>query len=173
MKTVFRYFIGSIIIGCLLGACSKHEHLPSRVLHIATPAVDLTHLMEKAGPSVVGISAYYVNQSKDDFSQFEESQEHQIVHSENFNGGSGIILDKEGDIITNAHVVEGSNAIKVTLMDKRVYMAKVIGSDSVSDLVLLKINAKDLTPITIGDVRKVKVGQWVAALGAPFGFQFS
>lgn len=175
MKTVFRYFIGSLIIGCLLGACSKHEHehLPSRVLHIATPAVDLTHLMEKAGPSVVGISAYYVNQSKDDFSQFEEPQEHQIVHSENFNGGSGIILDKEGDIITNAHVVEGSNAIKVTLMDKRVYMAKVIGSDSVSDLVLLKINAKDLTPITIGDVRKVKVGQWVAALGAPFGFQFS
>lgn len=110
METVFRCFIGLFIIGCVLGACSKNEHerLPSRVLHVMTPAVDLTHLMEKAGPSVVGVSAYYVNQPKDDFSQFEEQQERQIVHSENFNGGSGIILDKEGDIITNAHVVEGS-----------------------------------------------------------------
>ncbi|MFH4354982.1 MAG: trypsin-like peptidase domain-containing protein [Neisseriaceae bacterium] len=133
------------------------------------PEVDFTHLLDQVGPSVVGVDSYYTNSPRDEFSNDREED----YSDEESNKGSGIILDQDGYIITNIHVVKGSNAIKVTLMDKRVYMAKVVGVDQLTDLALLKIKADHLVPIRVGDVKKLKVGQWVAALGAPFGFQFS
>jgi len=85
--------------------------------------------------------------------------------------GSGFIISADGYIITNRHVVNGADKITVRLNDKREFPAKVIGSDAQSDIALLKIDAKDLPTVTVGDAGSLKVGQWVFAIGAPFGLE--
>ncbi|MGB4948060.1 MAG: DegQ family serine endoprotease [Candidatus Competibacter denitrificans] len=85
--------------------------------------------------------------------------------------GSGFIISVDGYIITNRHVVDGADKITVKLNDKREFPAKVIGSDAQSDIALLKIEAGDLPTVAIGDVGSLKVGQWVFAIGAPFGLE--
>ena len=77
----------------------------------------------------------------------------------------------DGYILTNAHVVDGADEITVKLTDKREFKAKVIGADKRTDIALLKIDAKDLPEVTIGDPDKLKVGEWVVAIGKPFGFE--
>ncbi|MBV6271422.1 Do family serine endopeptidase [Alcaligenaceae bacterium CGII-47] len=83
--------------------------------------------------------------------------------------GSGFIISKDGYILTNNHVIEKSNGIFVTMMDGKEYKAKVIGTDPRSDVALIKIDVNNLTPLTIGDSDKLKKGQWVLAIGSPFG----
>lgn len=87
--------------------------------------------------------------------------------------GSGVIATADGYIITNAHVVEGADSLKVVLHDGTIYDAKLIGSDSVTDLALLKIEASGLTAAQFGDSDSLKVGDSVAAVGNPGGLQFS
>lgn len=82
--------------------------------------------------------------------------------------GSGVILESNGYIVTNNHVVEGADSITVVLNDKRTYVAKVVGTDPSTDLALIKIDASDLPSIKIGDSEKLKVGEWVLAVGNPF-----
>ncbi|MFA8451387.1 MAG: S1C family serine protease [Bacteroidales bacterium] len=82
--------------------------------------------------------------------------------------GSGVIISNDGYIVTNNHVVEGSDKISVTLNDKREYKAKIVGLDPNTDLALVKIDAEDLPFLTYGDSDKVKVGEWVLAVGNPF-----
>ncbi len=84
--------------------------------------------------------------------------------------GSGFIISPDGYILTNAHVVDGANVVTVKLTDKREYKAKVVGADKQSDVAVLKIDAKDLPTVKIGDPRQSKVGQWVVAIGSPYGF---
>jgi S1-C subfamily serine protease len=85
--------------------------------------------------------------------------------------GSGFILDKAGHVLTNFHVVENANrGIKVQLSNKRIYDAKVVGTDKVHDLALLQIQAPNLEPVTLADSRDLAVGQKVYAIGNPFGF---
>lgn len=83
--------------------------------------------------------------------------------------GSGVIVDSEGYILTNNHVVAGAEEIKVTLSDKRVFKGKVIGSDSKTDLAVVKINAEHLPVLALGDSTKLRVGETVIAVGNPFG----
>lgn len=83
--------------------------------------------------------------------------------------GSGVIVSPEGYILTNNHVVDGATQVKVTLSDKREFDAKIIGTDPKTDVAVLKINAPDLKPITIGDSSKVQVGDTALAIGDPFG----
>ncbi|NLH47156.1 MAG: Do family serine endopeptidase [Myxococcales bacterium] len=83
--------------------------------------------------------------------------------------GSGFIVDAEGLIVTNNHVVQGSDEIRVRLMDKREFNAKIIGTDPKTDLALLKIDAKDLPHLKFGDSDALQVGDWVIAIGNPFG----
>ncbi|MFT0547635.1 DegQ family serine endoprotease [Allopusillimonas ginsengisoli] len=83
--------------------------------------------------------------------------------------GSGFIISADGYILTNNHVVAKSNGIFVTLTSGKEYTAKVIGTDARTDIALIKIDAKDLTPLPIGDSAKLKKGQWVLAIGSPFG----
>ncbi|TEA78514.1 DegQ family serine endoprotease [Allopusillimonas ginsengisoli] len=83
--------------------------------------------------------------------------------------GSGFIISDDGYIITNNHVVAKSNGIFVTLTDGKEYKAKVIGTDTRTDIALIKIDAKNLTPLPIGDSKNLKKGQWVLAIGSPFG----
>ncbi len=89
------------------------------------------------------------------------------------NFGSGVIISSDGYLLTNAHVVSSAHTIRVTLNDKREYPAKLIGKDQKSDIALLKIEADDLPVAKIGNPNELKSGEWVAAIGAPFGFDNS
>jgi len=82
--------------------------------------------------------------------------------------GSGVILSKDGYIVTNNHVVEQASSIEVTLNDKRTFKAEVVGTDPTTDIALLKIDANDLTPMPFGNSDDLKVGEWVLAVGNPF-----
>ncbi|HET7634708.1 MAG TPA: DegQ family serine endoprotease [Burkholderiales bacterium] len=156
----------------------------SAAASIALP--DFTPLVNKVGPAVVNItvtekgSAPDVQQSfpqlppNDPFFQFfkrfqqqqpQQEQEHPIMGL-----GSGFIISPDGYILTNAHVVDGAKNIQVKLTDKREFKGKVIGIDKRTDIALIKIDAHDLPTVSIGDPSKVKVGQWVVAIGSPFGF---
>ena len=87
--------------------------------------------------------------------------------------GSGFIIRSDGVIMTNAHVVKGANEVTVRLTDRREFPAKVIGIDTRSDIAVIKIKAKNLPTVKIGDSSELKVGQWVLAIGSPFGFDNS
>ena len=87
-----------------------------------------------------------------------------------FGLGSGFIVSPEGFIVTNAHVVENAEVINVRLTDKREFKAKVIGVDPRSDVAVIRIDATGLPTVKIGDMSKVRVGEWVVAIGSPFGF---
>jgi serine protease Do len=87
-----------------------------------------------------------------------------------FGLGSGFIVSADGFIVTNAHVVENAEEINVRLNDKREYKARVIGADTRSDVAVIKIDATGLPTVKIGDMSKVRVGEWVVAIGSPFGF---
>jgi serine protease Do len=84
--------------------------------------------------------------------------------------GSGFIVSADGYIVTNAHVVEKAEEITVRLNDKREFKAKVIGADTRSDVAVIKVEAANLPTVKIGDMSKVRVGEWVVAIGSPFGF---
>src|SRR3989454_1935374 len=85
--------------------------------------------------------------------------------------GSGFIISQDGYVLTNAHVVEGADEITVKFTDKREFKAKVIGADKRTDIALIKIDATGLPAVRFGDPAKLKVGEWVVAIGSPFGFE--
>ena len=85
--------------------------------------------------------------------------------------GSGFILSADGYVMTNAHVVEGSDEVFVTLTDKREFKARIIGADKRSDVALVKIDATGLPAVKIGDINRLRVGEWVIAIGSPFGLE--
>jgi serine protease Do len=87
--------------------------------------------------------------------------------------GSGFLISADGFVITNNHVVEGADQIQVTLNDRRVFDAEVVGLDEPSDIALLKLDAADLPFVEFGDSEAVRVGDWVLAIGSPFGLEFS
>ena len=85
--------------------------------------------------------------------------------------GSGFIISADGYVLTNAHVVEGADEVFVTLTDKREFKAKIIGSDRRTDVALVKIDGSNLPRLTMGDSSKLRVGEWVIAIGSPFGLE--
>ncbi|MDQ3060183.1 MAG: DegQ family serine endoprotease [Pseudomonadota bacterium] len=85
--------------------------------------------------------------------------------------GSGFILTTDGFVMTNAHVVEGADEVIVTLTDNREFKAKIIGADKRSDVAVVKIEATGLPAVKIGDINRLKVGEWVMAIGSPFGLE--
>jgi serine protease Do len=85
--------------------------------------------------------------------------------------GSGFILTQDGFVMTNAHVVEGADEVLVTLPDKREFKARIIGADKRTDVAVVKIEASGLPAVRVGDVTRLKVGEWVMAIGSPFGLE--
>jgi serine protease Do len=85
--------------------------------------------------------------------------------------GSGFILTQDGFVLTNAHVVEGADEVTVTLTDKREFKAKLVGSDTRTDVAVVKIDATGLPFVKVGDVNQLKVGEWVIAIGSPLGLE--
>ena len=146
--------------------------------------VDLTYAAEKAVPAVVHIK--YVQNSNvqtvdvpsnpfDDFfgdmfgfGQGNGSQKRQVQTPKKEATGSGVIISTDGYIVTNNHVVNGADELTVTLNDGREFSARIVGTDATTDLALIKVNAKDLPTLPIGDSDKLKVGEWVIAVGNPF-----
>lgn len=151
---------------------------------------DFTGLVEQYGAAVVNISTVQTQQIPgaqifpeipnipEDSPFFEFFRRYMQPFSgprryESKSLGSGFIISKDGYILTNAHVVESANEITVKLNDKREFRAEVIGTDRKTDVALIKIDAKDLPEVTRGDPEKLKVGEWVIAIGSPFGFENS
>ncbi|XDZ52613.1 DegQ family serine endoprotease [Neisseriaceae bacterium CLB008] len=152
---------------------------------------DFTQLVEREGQAVVNIQAIRTvsnpNANQPEGNPFPEGDpfydffrrlipnipDAPTAEEDAMNFGSGFIISKDGYILTNTHVVSGSQQIKVMLNDKREYPAKLIGQDLQSDVSLLKIEAEDLPTVSIGNPSDLKVGEWVAAIGAPFGFENS
>ncbi len=87
--------------------------------------------------------------------------------------GSGFIVAADGIVLTNAHVVQGASEVTVKLTDRREFRAKVLGADPATDIAVLRIDAKDLPMVQLGDPAKTRVGDWVVAIGSPFGFENS
>jgi len=87
--------------------------------------------------------------------------------------GSGFIVDANGIVLTNAHVVEGADEVRVRLSDRREFKGKVVGADKATDIAVVRIEAKDLPVVKLGDPSKLRVGEWVVAIGSPFGFENS
>lgn len=85
--------------------------------------------------------------------------------------GSGFILSADGYVMTNAHVIDGADEVLVTLTDKREFKAKVLGADASTDVAVLKIEGKDLPYLTLGSSDKIRVGEWVIAIGSPFNLE--
>jgi len=87
--------------------------------------------------------------------------------------GSGFVISEDGYIVTNAHVVDSADEVRIELADRTEYVATIVGSDERSDIAVLKIAANDLATVTLGDSDTVNVGQWVLAIGSPFGFEYT
>jgi serine protease Do len=153
---------------------------------LASPAQlpDFTELVEKQGPAVVNISTTQSVRSplvpqipqlqEDDpfyefFRRFIPNPGPREFQSQSL--GSGFIITGDGYILTNAHVVEAADEITVKLNDKREFKAKVIGSDRRTDVALIKIEGSGLPAVRFGDPSRLKVGEWVVAIGSPFGFE--
>jgi serine protease Do len=152
---------------------------------------DFTDLVERVGPAVVNISVDQApgDDDSDNFSPFGNDpllndflrrfgvpQMPNIPRGERHGIGSGFIVSSDGYVLTNAHVVgEGGDNTELTvrLSDKREFSAKVIGVDRRTDIAVLKIDAKGLPTVAIGDASRARVGEWVVAMGSPFGFEHS
>jgi len=150
---------------------------------------DFTTLVERYGPAVVNIDVVGKSQQVADFpggispndpfydffrrfgrpTPHGQQQEAPREHGE----GSGFIVSPDGYILTNAHVVQGADEVTVRLTDRREFTAKVVGVDERSDVAVIKIDAKSLPIVRIGDPSKLRPGEWVIAIGSPFGFENS
>lgn len=153
---------------------------------VVAAATDFSGIVQRAGPAVVNISvtgkarkvADNDDSDSDDpddpFAQFfkrfgpqlQVPRSPQIMHGL----GSGFIISPDGIILTNAHVVDGAQEVVVKLTDRREFKAKVLGVDKQSDIAVIRIEAKDLPTVQIGDPSRVKVGEPVLAIGSPYGF---
>ena len=187
MKKISQYLLGAACIVAL--AFSTGAFIKVNAAHAAPVAgqpVDLTYAAEKALPAVVHIK--YVQNSKtktvevqsDPFGDFFSdpfgffgnpnggTQRRQVQTPKREATGSGVIISNDGYIVTNNHVVEGADELTVTLNDNREYSARNIGTAKPTDLALIKVSAKDLPTLPIGDSNNLKVGEWVLAVGNPF-----
>lgn len=153
---------------------------------LAADYPDFTGLVAKEGPAVVNISTTQVIHNdqvfgvppgmnpNDPFYDFFRRFAPQVPREQEERSlGSGFIISDDGYILTNAHVVDGADTVTVRLTDKREFKAKVIGADKRADVALIKIKASGLPKVILGDPSKLKVGEWVVAIGSPFGFDNS
>jgi serine protease Do len=176
---------------------SMHKAFPIRssfalAFLVATAAVqaqqlpDFTQLVEKSAPAVVNVEATQSDSANpqgdvDDqdvpeiFKRFfgPGMRPHGGGGGERHSLGSGFIISSDGYVLTNNHVVDGADEILIKLSDRRELDAKVIGTDKESDVALLKVNATGLPTVPLGDSGKLRPGQWVVAIGSPFGLDHS
>ncbi len=191
MKKYSSYLLAALCVIAMAfsaGTFVKVNAASNEVAQSGQP-VDLTYAAEKALPAVVHIK--FVQNSKtqtvevqsDPFSEFFSdpfgffgnpqgnggTQKRQMRTPKKEGTGSGVIISSDGYIVTNNHVVNGADELIVTLEDNREFNARIIGTDPVSDLALIKVDGNNLPTLPIGDSDKLKVGEWCIAVGNPFG----
>ncbi len=172
-----RILVAAFTLGFIAPALAQTRELP-----------DFTRLVEEQGAAVVNISTTQAvrrsavpqipgiedEEVLEFFRRFMPRQQPgPSPRAEPRSLGSGFVITADGYLLTNAHVVEGAEEINVRLTDKREFKAKVIGSDKRTDVALIKIEATGLPVVRFGDPVKLKVGEWVVAIGSPFGFENS
>ncbi len=142
----------------------------------ARPLLELSDafaaVAERVRPSVVYVSSQRRERNQrvpEGFEQFFPRQRPQILRGT----GSGFIVSADGYIITNHHVVDGATSVTVRLLDRREFEAKVVGSDEGTDIAVLKIDARGLSPVALGNSDAARIGEWVLAIGNPLGEQLS
>jgi serine protease Do len=198
MKPKEKYLIAGILISCgiVIGVALsvRFDLLPPAKTQAPdnAPAESLrfgleesfVRVAEEVGPAVVSISTESTERvggfyrgfggpsERDFFDEFFKDFFGQIPEREykRMGLGSGVIIDKQGYILTNAHVIEGADKITVTLPDGRDFKGEVKGTDPFSDLAVVKIKANGLPVATLGDSDNLRIGQWVLAIGNPFAF---
>ncbi len=166
-----------VLMGMLLGfaAGGASAQLP-----------DFVELAEKQSPAVVNITTIREARERkrgprmpdtdemfEFFRRFMPPEEHAGPRAPRRGQGSGFLISSDGYILTNTHVIDGVDEVMVKLNDRREFRAKVVGTDERTDIALLKIDADKLPRVIIGDPGKLRVGEWVLAIGAPFGFENS
>ena len=190
MKKYSQYVLGALCVLAVAFSAGSFMKVNAAAKAVA-PAqpVDLTYAAEKSLPAVVHIKnvqnskVQTVDVQSDPFSDFFSdpfgffgnpgrgnggTQKRKIQTQPRASSGSGVIISTDGYIVTNNHVVDGADELTVTLNDNRELSARIIGTDKTTDLALIKVDAKDLPAITIGSSDKLKVGEWVLAVGNPF-----
>jgi serine protease Do len=153
---------------------------------VVTGLPDFSTLVERYGPAVVNVTvvekaepvANTPRVSPDDpfyefFRRFGQQMPRGGTPQPSRGEGSGFIISADGYILTNAHVVNGASEVTVKMTDRREYTAKVVGVDERTDVAVIKIEGKNLPTVKIGDPSKLKPGEWVIAIGSPFGFENS
>ncbi|MBI1909229.1 MAG: DegQ family serine endoprotease [Deltaproteobacteria bacterium] len=142
-------------------------------------------LVKKVKPAVVNISTsktFKRQRRPDNFRHFGPNDPFEDFFDRFFQGpaektqkslGTGFIINKDGHILTNNHVIEGADEIQVTLADKRKLKAKVVGNDPKTDVAVIKIDGKDLPSVVLGESDRLEVGEWVVAVGNPFGLELT
>ncbi len=158
-------------------AASPAQSTPPKQAPAARALPDFSDLVEKYGPAVVNVSTVGKRQTQQEDETDPEDPFGDLFRR--FQGprgdvpiqglGSGFIVSPDGYILTNGHVVADASEVTVKLVDRREFRAKVIGADKSTDVALIKISASSLPTVRIGDPAQTKVGQWVAAIGSPFG----
>jgi serine protease Do len=152
---------------------------------LAADLPDFTGLVDKYGPAVVNVQASG-NPDESDAADDQDVPEifkrffgpnapvpHPRGGGQRVSMGSGFIISADGYVLTNNHVVDGADNVTVSLSDRRVLDAKVVGTDAQYDIALLKLTATNLPVVSLGDSKSLKAGQWVVAIGSPFGFDHS
>ena len=146
---------------------------------------DFTDLVEEASSAVVKINVSFKEQDRlglpsyrgqlpDIFRELLEQQRRsQQDRPQRYSMGSGFVISKDGFILTNHHVVNSADEIRVTFADRQEYVASIVGTDRRSDLALLKIEAENLPVLGLADEDELRVGEWVLAIGSPFGLDYS
>ena len=157
---------------------------------LVTGLPDFSALVEEVGPAVVSIEASGVRATRGPVpgqlpeGMPEEMQElfrrflgpdapAPVPRGDGISQGSGFIVSADGYVLTNHHVVDGAERIVVRLSDRREFTARLVGSDPQSDVALLEIDGKDLPTLPVGESRALRPGQWVVAIGSPFGLDHS
>lgn len=197
MFKIERNTFRSCLLACAVAVASTAALVPATPAYAQARVLpDFTDLVDQVGPAVVNIrTVEKVTQGSSNGEMDEEMQDffrrffgqpmpgvprqgprpnrpQQPQEEERPRGvGSGFILSPDGFVMTNAHVVDGASEVLVTLPDKREFKAKIIGADKRTDVAVVKIDATGLPAVKVGDVSKLRVGEWVMAIGSPFGLE--
>lgn len=180
----FRLFVLVISVFLVDFAFNKSCHadeskISKETIEILSKVGQATaEIVDAVKPAVVNISTTRTIKTQGGFDPFFDDPFFRRFFGDRFKApkerkssglGSGVIVDSNGYILTANHVIQGSEEIKVTLSDKREFMGKIVGSDAMSDIAVIKIEAKDLPVVKMGDSSKLRVGETVLAIGSPYG----